>query len=84
MKLKVGDLISHKPRYLDKEHWSNPSIVLKCYWDEDGPVALGEGRPAWIATVWTDGDIREINYIDDDIIFISQSPDNEEEKNITP
>ena len=71
--MKVGDLISFKPKSFGDDDWSNPGIVLDSYvsdvWQDEG------GRDEiWI--VWLDGGKYMVNERNDDVVYLTSSLQN--------
>ena len=64
--LKVGDLISFKPKSFGEDHWSNPGIVLDSYQHDDDD---GLNDLIWI--VWIDGGKYMVNRRNDDVVFLT-------------
>ncbi len=67
--MKVGDLISFKPKSFGDDDWSNPGIVLDSYIsDYDGYDKRDE---IWI--VWLDGGKYMVNERNDDVVYLTPS-----------
>jgi hypothetical protein len=67
--VKVGDLISFKPKSFGDDDWSNPGIVLDSYIsDYDGYDKRDE---IWI--VWLDGGKYMVNERNDDVVYLTPS-----------
>ena len=68
--MRVGDLISFKPKSFGDDHWSNPSIVLDAYINDD---RQGGGYRDTIRIVWCDGGKFLVNPRLDDILYLTSS-----------
>tara|TARA_B100001063_G_scaffold237597_1_gene258676 strand:+ start:469 stop:669 length:201 start_codon:yes stop_codon:yes gene_type:complete len=66
--MKVGDLISFKPKSFGDEDWSNPSIVLDSFISDD---AAGFKDTIWI--VWCDNGNYMVNERNDDVTYLTGS-----------
>ena len=64
--MKVGDLISFKPKSFGDDDWSNPGIVLDSYEHEGGWKDL-----IWV--VWIDGGKYMVNERSDDVTYLTSS-----------
>ena len=68
--MKVGDLISFKPKSFGDEDWSNPGIVLGSYEKDD--TELGGWKDLlWV--VWIDGGKYLVNERIDDVTYLTSS-----------
>jgi len=63
--MKIGDLISFKPKYYSHQDWSGPSIVIDSYVGEDSDETM------WI--VWCDGGKYMVNLRNDDVVHLTCS-----------
>jgi hypothetical protein len=61
--VKVGDLISFKPKSFSEDDWSNPSIVLDSY--------ISDKETIWI--VWCDNGNYMVNERNDDVVYLTGS-----------
>ena len=68
--MKVGDLISFKPKSFGDDSWSNPGIVLDSYEDDDRQAG-GWKDLIWI--VWIDGGKYMVNERNDDVMYLTSS-----------
>ena len=68
--MKVGDLISFKPKSFGDEDWSNPGIVLQSFEKDD--TELG-GWKDLIWVVWVDGGKYMVNERNDDVMYLTSS-----------
>jgi len=68
--VKVGDLISFKPKSFGDEDWSNPGIVLQSFEKDD--TELG-GWKDLIWVVWVDGGKYMVNERNDDVMYLTSS-----------
>ncbi len=67
--MRVGDLISFKPKSFGDEDWSNPGIVLDSYINiNEDPEKYEE---VWI--VWINGHKCLVNERVDDVVIITGS-----------
>jgi hypothetical protein len=63
--VKIGDLVSFKPKSFSNEDWSNPGIVLDSY------ISTGidkNNEEVWV--VWINGHKCLVNERVDDVIII--------------
>ena len=68
--MKVGDLISFKPKSFGDEDWSNPGIVLQSFEKDD--TELGGWKDLlWV--VWLDGRKYLVNERNDDVMYLTSS-----------
>ena len=68
--MKVGDLISFKPKSFGDDDWSNPGIVLQSYEKDD--TELGGWKDLlWV--VWIDGGKYLVNERNDDVTYLTSS-----------
>lgn len=67
--IKIGDLISFKPKYYGESDWSNPGIVLDCYRHSFENTVNGNDL-IWI--VWVDGNKYMVNERHDDVIHVTK------------
>ena len=66
--MKVGDLISFKPKSFGDDDWSNPGIVLQSYEKDD--TELGGWKDLlWV--VWIDGGKYLVNERNDDVTCLT-------------
>jgi|TARA_B100000282_G_scaffold290035_1_gene260528 hypothetical protein len=65
--VKVGDLISFKPKSFGDDDWSNPGIIIDSY------ISKGFERDEEIWIVWINGHKCLINERVDDVIIITGS-----------
>ena len=65
--MKVGDLISFKPKSFSDDDWSNPGIVLDSYISKD----YERNDEVWI--VWINGHKCLVNERVDDVVIITGS-----------
>ena len=66
--MKVGDLISFKPKSFGDDDWSNPGVIIDSY------VSEGSGETqekVWI--VWINGHKCLVNERVDDVMLITGS-----------
>jgi len=68
--VKVGDLISFKPKSFGDDDWSNPGIVLDSY-EADDRQAGGWNDLIWI--VWIDNGKYMVNERNDDVTYLTSS-----------
>ena len=68
--MKVGDLISFKPKSFGDDDWSNPGIVLESY-EHDNREFGGWRDEIWI--VWIDGGKYMVNQRNDDVVYLTCS-----------
>ena len=68
--MKVGDLISFKPKSFGSDDWSNPGIVLNSYVSD---VCLANGWEDEIWIVWLDGGKYMVNERNDDVMYLTPS-----------
>ena len=68
--MKVGDLISFKPKSFGDDDWSNPGIVLDSYVSDD---RQGGGWRDEIWIVWIDGGKYMVNERNDDVARLTSS-----------
>jgi hypothetical protein len=68
--VKVGDLISFKPKSFGDEDWSNPGIVLGSY-EKDDTESGGWKDLLWV--VWIDGGKYLVNQRNDDVVYLTGS-----------
>tara|TARA_Y100001937_G_scaffold104570_1_gene144650 strand:- start:714 stop:935 length:222 start_codon:yes stop_codon:yes gene_type:complete len=68
--MRVGDLIAFKPKSFGDEDWSNPSIVLSGFINDDRDFG-GHRDMIWI--VWCDGSEYMVNERNDDIMYLTSS-----------
>jgi hypothetical protein len=68
--MKVGDLISFKPKSFGDDDWSNPGIVLDSYVSDD---RQGGGWRDEIWVVWIDGGKYMVNERNDDVAYLTSS-----------
>jgi hypothetical protein len=68
--VKVGDLISFKPKSFGDDDWSNPGIVLGSYEDDDRQMG-GWKDLMWV--VWIDGGKYLVNERNDDVTYLTGS-----------
>ena len=66
--MKVGDLISFKPKSFGDDDWSNPGIVLDSY-ESDDRQAGGWKDLLWV--VWIDGGKYLVNERNDDVVYLT-------------
>ena len=62
--MKVGDLISFKPKSFSEDDWSNPGIVLESFEADDRQTG-GWKDLLWV--VWVDGGTYLVNERNDDV-----------------
>lgn len=66
--MKVGDLISFKPKSFGDDDWSNPGIIIDSY------ITKGfEEREEEIWIVWINGHKCLVNERVDDVVIITGS-----------
>tara|TARA_B100000989_G_C19459888_1_gene435738 strand:- start:231 stop:428 length:198 start_codon:yes stop_codon:yes gene_type:complete len=65
--VKIGDLISFKPKSFGDEDWSNPGIIIDSY------VSKGFEFDDFLWVVWIDGSEYLVNDRVDDIIIFASS-----------
>ena len=65
--MKVGDLISFKPKSFSDDDWSNPGIVLDSY------ISKGYERNDEVWIVWINGHKCLVNERVDDVVIITGS-----------
>ena len=65
--MKVGDLISFKPKSFGGDDWSNPGIVLDSYVDACDSIV----DTIWV--VWIDGGKYLVNERNDDVTYLTSS-----------
>jgi hypothetical protein len=66
--VKVGDLISFKPKSFGDDDWSNPGIVLQSFEKDD--TELGGWKDLlWV--VWIDGGKYLVNERNDDVVYLT-------------
>ena len=63
--MKVGDLISFKPKSFGDDDWSNPGIVLDSYISDTSRDEI------WI--VWIDNGEYMVNERNDDVTYLTGS-----------
>ena len=68
--MKVGDLISFKPKTFSDDDWSNPGIVLDSY-VHDGRQSGGWLDEIWI--VWIDNGRYMVNLRNDDVVYLTST-----------
>jgi hypothetical protein len=68
--VRIGDLISFKPKSFGEDDWSNPCIVLDAYVSDD---RRGGGWKDTIWVVWCNGGKFLVNPRLDDIIYLTSS-----------
>ena len=68
--MKVGDLISFKPKSFGHDDWSNPGIVLESY-EHDNREFGGWKDLIWV--VWIDGYRCMVNERNDDVTYLTGS-----------
>jgi hypothetical protein len=68
--MKVGDLISFKPKTFGDDDWSNPGIVLDSYLSDDRQSG-GWLDEIWI--VWIDGGRYMVNLRNDDVVYLTST-----------
>lgn len=66
--MKIGDLISFKPKSFGDDHWTNPGIVLDNYQYGDRDT-VGGNDLIWI--VWVDGGKYMVNERNDDVVYLT-------------
>jgi len=66
----VGDLIAFKPKSFGDDDWSNPSIVLSGFVNDDRDFG-GHRDMIWV--VWCDGSQYMVNERNDDIMYLTSS-----------
>ena len=66
--MKVGDLISFKPKSFGDDDWSNPGIVLDSYESDDRQTG-GWKDLLWV--VWIDGGKYLVNERNDDVVYLT-------------
>lgn len=71
--MKVGDLISFKPKSFSDDDWSNPSLVIDSFVSDD---AQAGGWRDVIFIVWCDGYKYMVNQRNDDIMHLTSSLQN--------
>tara|TARA_B100000886_G_scaffold223907_1_gene155834 strand:+ start:549 stop:755 length:207 start_codon:yes stop_codon:yes gene_type:complete len=64
--VKIGDLISFKPKSFGDDDWSNPGIVLDSYVS----TGIDEDKKEEIWVVWINGHKCLVNQRIDDVIVI--------------
>ena len=68
--MRIGDLISFKPKSFGDDDWSNPSIVIGGFINDDRQG--GRWRDMiWI--VWCDGGRYMVNERNDDVMYLTSS-----------
>ena len=67
--IKIGDLVSFKPKYYGESDWSNPGIVLDSYRYGFKDTVNGNDL-IWI--VWVDGSRYMVNERHDDVIHVTK------------
>ena len=68
--MKVGDLISFKPKSFGDDDWSNAGIVLESFEKDD--TELGGWKDLlWV--VWIDGGKYLVNERNDDVVCLTSS-----------
>jgi len=67
--IKIGDLVSFKPKYYGDQDWSNPGIVLDSYRHGFEDTVNGNDL-IWI--VWIDGSRYMLNERNDDVIHVTK------------
>lgn len=70
MAMKVGDLISFKPKTFGDDDWSNPGIVLDSY-ISDNRQSGGWLDEIWI--VWIDNGRYMVNLRNDDVVYLTST-----------
>ena len=68
--MRVGDLISFKPKSFGDDDWSNPCIVLDCFVNDD---RRGGGFRDIIWVVWCDGGRYMVNQRSDDVLYLTSA-----------
>ncbi len=68
--MRIGDLISFKPKAFDDDDWSNPCIVLDGFINDNRKFG-GERDMIWV--VWVDGGKYMVNERTDDILYLTSS-----------
>jgi len=68
--MRIGDLISFKPKSFSEDDWSNPCIVLDAYINDD---RQGGGYKDTIWVVWCDGGKYLVNSRNDDIMYLTST-----------
>ena len=68
--MKVGDLISFKPKSFGDDRWSNPGVVLESFESDDRQMG-GWKDLIWI--VWIDGGKYMVNERNDDVVYLTSS-----------
>ena len=68
--MRIGDLISFKPKSFSDDDWSNPRIVLGGCMSDDRKTG-GHSDMIWI--VWCDGSKHMVNERNDDIMYLTSS-----------
>ena len=68
--MKVGDLISFKPKSFGDDDWSNAGIVLDSFEDDDRQMG-GWKDLLWV--VWIDGGTYLVNERNDDVVYLTGS-----------
>tara|TARA_R110002020_G_scaffold448527_1_gene661355 strand:- start:55 stop:264 length:210 start_codon:yes stop_codon:yes gene_type:complete len=69
--VKVGDLISFKPKSFGDDDWSNAGIVLESY-EHDLPTDDADWKDLiWV--VWVDGGKYMVNERNDDVMYLTSS-----------
>ena len=68
--MKVGDLISFKPKSFGDDDWSNAGIVLESF-ESDDRQAGGWKDLLWV--VWIDGGKYLVNERNDDVTYLTSS-----------
>ncbi len=68
--MRVGDLIAFKPKSFGDDDWSNPSIVLSGFINDDRDFG-GHRDMIWV--VWCDGSQYMVNERNDDIMYLTSS-----------
>jgi len=66
--MKIGDLISFKPKSFSDDDWSNPSIVLDSFISDDTSAFKDT---IWI--VWCDNGNYMVNLRNDDVTYLTSS-----------
>ncbi len=71
--MRIGDLISFKPKSFGEDDWSNPCIVLNAFISDKSHVG-GHRDTIWV--VWCDGGKHMVNLRHDDIMYLTTSLQN--------
>ena len=66
--MKVGDLVSFKPKSFGDNDWSNPGIVLESFEVDDRQMG-GWKDLLWV--VWIDGGKYLVNERNDDVVYLT-------------